>query len=61
MHVDYEPEDAEYLRGIKGSATYKYRIYVIKYIQKYFYQDAFFVGLWYTVHTKNSGVLQFYE
>ena len=22
MHVDYEPEDAEYLRGIKGSATY---------------------------------------
>lgn len=22
MHVDYEPEDAEYLKGIKGSATY---------------------------------------
>ena len=22
MHVDYEPEDAEYLRGIRGSATY---------------------------------------
>ena len=22
MHVDYEPEDAEYLRGIKGFATY---------------------------------------
>lgn len=22
MHIDYEPEDAEYLRGIKGSATY---------------------------------------
>ncbi len=22
MHVDYEPEDNEYLRGIKGSATY---------------------------------------
>lgn len=22
MHVDYEPEDAEYLRGIEGSATY---------------------------------------
>lgn len=22
MHVDYEPEDNEYLKGIKGSATY---------------------------------------
>ena len=22
MHVDYEPEDNEYMRGIKGSATY---------------------------------------
>ena len=22
MHVDYEPEDAEYLKGTKGSATY---------------------------------------
>ena len=22
MHVDYEPEDDEYLKGIKGSATY---------------------------------------
>ena len=22
MHVDYSPEDAEYLRGIKDSATY---------------------------------------
>lgn len=22
MHVDYEPEDAEYLKGIKGTATY---------------------------------------
>ena len=22
MYVDYEPEDNEYLKGIKGSATY---------------------------------------